>query len=288
VIDLVVRFAKHLDFRQSEGYAAITQSLNWQVLGEPGSYIYLRKLGPISIAKAQRPTILNFTKLAKLRKQNHIFWTFIEPGLDTKFIGKLPKKPWYVEPYAHSATALVDLKQDKKTIWQSLTTTTRTKIRRAYQDLDVTTITLKNAPSSQINNFLKLSESWSKHKQVMGYNIPYLKQILENFPNTTHFISAFHKEELVSSLLLIQHNKLTTAFCIFTSPLGYHLRAPLLVNWEAISYSYELGAEIFDFFGLYDPRYPKMYRKWQGFSTTKMLFKPTIVSFPRSFLLLGW
>lgn len=286
--DLIARFTQCLDFRQTKGYAAITESLGWQVLGEPGSYIYLKQLGPLSIAKVQRPTTLNLTHLAKLRKKHHIFWTFIEPGLSTKFTGQLPKHPWYVEPYAHSATALIDLKQDKKTIWNSLATATRTKIRRTYQDLEITTTPLKDVTPDQIQDLLKLCQSWSKDRQVTGYNTPYLRQILGNFPTTSHFISAFHNNLLVSSLLLIQQGKCATAFCIFTSPLGYRLRAPLLLNWEAISYASELGTTIFDFFGLYDPRYPQMYRKWHGFSATKMLFKPVVVSFPRSFLLLGW
>jgi lipid II:glycine glycyltransferase (peptidoglycan interpeptide bridge formation enzyme) len=288
VTDLITRFAAALDFRQTRGYAATTRSLGWQVIGEPGSYIYLRRLGPLGIAKVQRPRILNLDTLRQLRKEHHIFWTYIEPGLATKVIGEPPNKPWYVEPYAHSATALIDLTQSENKLFEHLDTATRTKIRRAQKDMTISSQKVSQASQDQIDEFLHLSQDWSKQRHVIGYGEKYLRLLLANFKNESTLISARHSEQTVAQLLLIKNGEVATAFCIFTSPLGYRLRAPLLLNWEAIRHSKSLAATVFDFLGVFDPRYPKMYKRWQGFTAMKMLFKPTVVTFPRSYLLLGW
>jgi len=288
VDDLLTRFSRCRDFRQTSGYAAITKSIGWKAIGTPGSYLYLKHLGPLGIAKLQRPETINFAELAKFRKENHIFWTFVEPGLHTKFIGNPPKHPWYIEPYAHSATALIDLKKSESSLLKNLDTATRTKIRRAGKDLTIKTTPLTKTTKGEINQFLALATKWSERKKVIGYEAKYLQKIVTQFHKDAYFVSAFDKKELVSQLLLIKQGSLATAFCIFTSPHGYHLRAPMLVNWKSMHYAKKLGATIFDFFGIYDPRYPKMYRRWQGFSAAKMLFKPTFISFPRSYMLLGW
>ena len=53
---------------------------------------------------------------------------------------------------------------------------------------------------------------------------------------------------------------------------GKKLFAPTLCVWEVIKESKRRNLQIFDFEGLWDERFPKLNKNWQGFSQFKKGF----------------
>ena len=87
--------------------------------------------------------------------------------------------------------------------------------------------------------------------------------------------------------MIIKNQQTAIYYAAFSEELGYELFAPTLLTWTAMITAKNAGCHIFDFGGIYDPRY-RMYKKWQGFTKFKEGFSPTVVYYPPTQLLLGW
>ena len=67
-----------------------------------------------------------------------------------------------------------------------------------------------------------------------------------------------------------------------TNKKGRATSAQYLVVVEAIKESKRRGAKIFDFEGIYDPRYHKQTKGWRGFTHFKKSFGGEEVEFPQT------
>ncbi len=67
--DLVVRFGERIDLHQSPYHANVMRKIDWQVDGDIGSQIYSRAVGPLTVAKFQRPKFIDPDRLAIFRKK---------------------------------------------------------------------------------------------------------------------------------------------------------------------------------------------------------------------------
>jgi lipid II:glycine glycyltransferase (peptidoglycan interpeptide bridge formation enzyme) len=79
-----------------------------------------------------------------------------------------------------------------------------------------------------------------------------------------------------------------TYYAAYAAPAGYKQFAPTLLTWTAMQVAKGRSCDIFDFGGIYDPRYPKMYKNWQGFTKFKSGFHHTTLSYPPTTLQLFW
>ncbi len=264
------------------------KEIGWHVEGKVGSRIFYRSLGPLTIAKIQRPRQIDFGWLKKFRKTHRTLTTYIEPGLTTKLpTGKLGIS---VEPYAHSCSSLVDLSGDSQKILESFSQKTRYNIVHTLKknDISITTVALNKLSQKQTDEFFTLHESWSKQKNVIGHPLYLLQAILKCYGQSGDLHLCYKGSTLVGSLLILYHNHVATYYAAFASDDGYHLYAPTLLTWTAMQTAKAKGCDIFDFGGIYDPRYPKMYKNWQGFTKFKSGFNPTVVSYPPTTLQLFW
>lgn len=269
-------------------YAGLMREIGWSVTGKLHSELFYRTLGPLTVAKIQRPKKLDLAWLANFRKKHHTLTTYIEPGLTTT----LPSKRLgiHVEPFAHSCTSLIDINRSEQDILNSFSQKTRYNIVHTLKKGEIKVITTKlgHLYKKQLDEFFALHESWSHKKDVIGYPIPLLNAVLKSFTDTGHLHLCYKGDELIGSLLTVNHDSVTTYYAAFASPLGYKTFAPTLLTWTAIQTAINSKSDIFDFGGIYDPRYPKMYKKWQGFTKFKAGFNPTVVSFPPTSLQLFW
>lgn len=266
----------------------LLESLGWRVIIQDESQLFLRPFGPVAIAKIQRPRLLDLPWLADLRKQHHILTLFIEPGLSAPSLGKLGIP---VEPFAHSATSLLDLTQDASSLLASFSQKTRYNIIRNLKKdaLSIISTPLKDATRAQRHDLMMLRDSWGRAKKVIGYAAPLLENILMSYKHHASLHLAYTQtRECVGALLILTHDAVATYYAAFAQTEGYHLHAPTLLTWQALITARKNGCDIFDFGGIYDPRYPKLYRKWQGFTKFKSGFHPTVVSYPPTYLKLFW
>jgi lipid II:glycine glycyltransferase (peptidoglycan interpeptide bridge formation enzyme) len=269
-------------------HANILREIGWHVEGKPDSQIFFRTLGPLTVAKIQRPEVIDPGWLANFRKTHHTITTYIEPGLLTALPTK--KLGISVEPFAHSCTSLIDLGKTDRLILDSFSQKTRYNITHTLKknEIIITTTRLDKLTQDQKNAFFDLHASWSQKKDVIGYPTSLLNAVLKCHGQTGDLHLAYHDRTLVASLLILYHDHVATYYAAFADPLGYKTFAPTLLTWTAICIAKTNGCDIFDFGGIYDPRYPKMYKKWQGFTKFKAGFNPTAISYPPTTLQLFW
>lgn len=269
-------------------HADVMREIGWKVESNKGSQLFYRKLGPLAIAKIQRPASLNLTWIKDFRRAHKTLTTYIEPSLATTDMD--PIKGFSVEPFAHSCTSLIDLVPAESDILKSFSQKTRYNIVHTLKkgEIRIETIGLKDLSSTQKQAFLDLHNTWSKKKNVVGYPLSLLNAILKCHGETGDLHFCYLDTKLVGALLILYHDQVATYYAAFALDVGYTSFSPTLLTWTAIQVAKQRGCDIFDFGGIYDPRYPKMYKRWQGFTKFKSGFNPTVVSYPATTLQLFW
>lgn len=283
---LINSFSKHVDIHQSPFHAKVMQKIDWKVDGKPGSQIFYRTLGPLTIAKYQRPRLIDIERLAYFRRSHKTLTTYVEPGLDVVYETGFP-----VEPFAHSTTSLIDLTQSNQDLLASFSQKTRYNLTHTIRTnkIKIVSTPLTKLSKEKLQDFFTLLSEWSKRKNVIGYSQNLLNAILTSFDrdSTLHLAYDQHRQP-VAALLILSHDRVSTYYAAFSSELGYHLYAPTLLTYQAFNTARDNGSEIFDFGGTYDPRYPRMYKKWSGFTKFKEGFRPTTIQYPPTKLHLFW
>lgn len=264
------------------------REIGWIVEQHGDSQIFYRTLGPFSIAKIQRPKSIDLVWLKKFRQTHHALTTYIEPGLTTHLPNK--KLGLSVEPFAHSSTSLIDLLPSEQSILNSFSQKTRYNIVHSLKksELKIETISLSAITYNQKANFFSLHDEWSKRKNVIGYSTELLNATLKSYAKSSDLQLCYLENKLVGALLILYHDSVATYWAAFAADDGYKSFAPTLLTWTAIQTAKAKKCEIFDFGGIFDPRYPKMYKKWIGFTKFKSGFNPTVISYPPTILQLFW
>lgn len=281
---LTERFRSRQDLHQSPMHASVMADIGWQTIRlSPGSNLFLRHLGPVSVAKLQRPKMIDLSLLDSLRKQHHILTLYLEPGLTTPIA---PKLGWPVEPFAHSRTSLIDLTLSKSELLASFNQNTRRNLKSPTAT--IRSIPLHQLTQQDLDDFFALQHSWSHLKHLASYPLPFMRSVLARHHEQGYLHLAYLGEVPVALLLVLVHDRVATYYVAFGSVEGYHSSAPTLLTWAAMQTAKHQGCDIFDFGGIYDPRYPKMYKKWQGFTKFKEGFRPTVVTYPPTTLQLFW
>ena len=269
-------------------HADVMREIGWHVESHNGSQLFYRNLGPLTIAKIQRPNSITISWIKEFRKSHKTLTTYIEPSLRTANLDDV--KGFSVEPFAHSCTSLIDLKPEEPDILKSFSQKTRYNIVHTLKKsaINIETVPLKDLTEAQKQSFLALHDTWSKKKNVVGYPLSLLNAILKCHKNTGDLHLCYQGTKLVAALLILYHDHVATYYAAFALEEGYSEFAPTLLTWSAIQAAKQRGCEIFDFGGIYDPRYPKMYKRWQGFTKFKSGFNPTVISYPKTTLQLFW
>lgn len=284
--DLVSIFASRLDLHQSTYHATVMRKIGWCVDGKPGSQIYYRTIGPLSVAKYQRANSIDTQRINGFRKRHKTLTTYIEPHLNSTY-----DKGLSVEPFAHSTTSLINLAQSEKSLLSSFSQKTRYNITHSLKKSQVTisSIPLSKISQEHKTDFFSLHAEWSKRKNVIGYSRELLEAILSSFgSDSTLHLAYDHEQNPQGALLILTNDSVSTYYAAFSTMTGYSLYVPTLLTYQAMLTAKNNGSDIFDFGGTYDPRYPRMYKKWQGFTKFKAGFNPTTITYPSTKLLLFW
>jgi lipid II:glycine glycyltransferase (peptidoglycan interpeptide bridge formation enzyme) len=265
-------------------YAHLMRELGWSVEGPVGSQIFYRSLGPIAIAKLQRPETVDLDWLKSFHRTHHTLTTYIEPKTNVN----LPGFP--VEPFAHSKTSLIDLSPSEKNILLSFSQKTRYNITHTLKqnELKIVTTPLAELSPEQLESFYSLNTLWSHQKHVVGYSNSHFQAVFTAFAGHGDLHLRYLGGGLVGALLILYHDRVATYYAALASAVGYQHFAPTLLTWIAIQTAKTRGCNTFDFGGIYDERYPKLYKGWQGFTKFKEGFHPTPLSYPPTKLQLFW
>jgi len=293
------------DLRQSEEYAKYMQKRGWEV--ESIKYeanAFIRKIPLIgSVIKIQRPEVIpSEEELDKLAKKHRALFVKIEPAISNQLSAiSYQTDNW---PLLPSKTLRLNLTKPEEELWEQLDPDAKYSVRKASKSLCVMRYALRGFDKdsfSALKNFHQLLKGTGKSK---GFYIPkwqdlkakaecfgkkawliltYRRQLTDHGPQQEDGPSSVvsHQSPPLAGCLLLIHNGTAYYHHAASSAEGRRLLAGYPILWEAIRLAKKLGCYTFDFEGIYDQRFPKATRNWEGFTYFKKKFGGKEVEFPR-------
>lgn len=271
------------DLRQAPEYGRFMEKIGWKVaeLSVVGGklLVFIRKIGPVSIAKIQRPKVeLNPNILEELLRKNRVFMCKYEPTFAKATKGAVLLKMGFKQdnwPLLATKTLQVDLTPSEEKILNGFNKDARYCIRRV-QD------TGYKVQRNEFDNFYKI---WSKANKIKRLWTPNKKEVfaLVGSFGTNCFCVTIND---LGGCLVLMHQKTAYYFYSGTLPEGKKYDLPYAVVWEAMRIAKKQRMETWDFEGIFDSRWPNP--KWKGFSHFKKSFGGTEIEYPGCFTKWRW
>jgi lipid II:glycine glycyltransferase (peptidoglycan interpeptide bridge formation enzyme) len=269
---------KMMDIRQSDNYAKYVKSIGWLVERVNTANIFIKKLGPFSLIKIQRPQVLDLEKIKETTKKHRPLLIKIEPeaGNDYSLLNtEYSLDSW---PLLPTKTIILDL---ETLSLKNLPKDTRYEIRKSQK----AKLILKE--SADIDQFYKLLQETMK---IGNWSIPIRKEVVNLYqsfqPDSTKllFIYDGQKQNPVAACLLIWEGGFAHYMYAACNQEGRRLGAPYFLLWETIKFLQNKKIKHLDLEGIYDERYKKLTKKWQGFTKFKLEWNGRVVSYPGSYI----
>jgi len=255
-----------MDIRQSLFYANYLRSIGWVVKRIDKTNYFIKHFPIIgSIMKIQRPESLNFKTIDNLSHKHGVFKIIIEP-LDKNAIKILENQGYKLSknPYLPTKTLEINLKQTKKTILFAMNKDTRRAAKRG-ESLDI----------REVKDLTKFRCYWKKSVKRSRFVPPisHLTSFKAAFPpHSTIFLASHNIDaEIISGAIFSRvANGPAYYWQAFSSPIGRTTPSSTSLLYHGILWAKEHGSTVFDFEGIFDPRFPN--KSWQGFSHFKRSF----------------
>ncbi|PIS09295.1 hypothetical protein COT75_02200 [Candidatus Beckwithbacteria bacterium CG10_big_fil_rev_8_21_14_0_10_34_10] len=265
------------DIRQTSNYGQFMEKMGWQIISlDKQNRLFIKKipLTPFYLGKILRAKLpINIKKIKNLQKKYRIIilkiqiFSLTNPKELTDFV-----KP-DLHPLIPTKTIWLDLKKTKKQLWKELEKRTRSNIRSAKKNKVKTKIILgKKINKNELKSFYNL---WKKNKPYNFLFKPSFKEFKNltlSFKNNCFFIFGINNSEIISVVLILFSENMAFDWWGANSKKGRKLLAKPYILWEAIKFSKKRNFQVFDFEGIYDKRFPKAQKNWQGFSKFKKGF----------------
>lgn len=264
------------DLRQSEEYANYLRKIGWETINIGDMQIFIRHLGPVSIAKIQRVNLpLPWKELENILKKEKVTMCIIEP--ESGRAEELERHGFRInkEPLLGTKTLRVDLRPRTEEIFNSFKKDCRYILRKV---LNTRYSVLKN----NFHNFYKIWKESAKRKNLWIPKEKDYHSLIECFGRNVFCITIGGE---AGALILICKK---TAFYYYAGATGPGTQGnlPYLSVWQAMGEAKKRGCLIWDFEGIYDPRWPN--KGWAGFTHFKKSFGGKEFSFPGSFKKWCW
>src|SRR3989344_5865181 len=270
------------DLRQSQQWATYLSYLGWQTEKIGSIFAYIKSLGIFgSVIKINRAAILpSAANIKKLQKKYRPLQITNEPGLnftDFKNLDNLrfKKDKWPLSP---AKTIFIDLTKSERQLLNQMHHKTRYNILLAKRK------GLSVIISADIASFAQL---WLKNMKRKGnYFLLSTNEIeasFKAFGKNAKLVMVHYQKQLLAGVLLILTKNSGHYMFAASNQEGNRLFAPTLAAWKAILAARKTGCKIFDFEGIYDPRFHKATKNWRGFSRFKSSFGGQEVEFPGTY-----
>ena len=277
-----------VDIRQTESYAKYLRSIGWTVERIDEINYFIKKIPVIgTILKLQRPEETRMDTIKKLCRKYGVFHAIIEPGLSNgvgtfennhKLMIAHDFKP-AKSTYLPSKTLQIDLTLPNYQLIDNMKKDTRRVIQKG-SDLII--------KSYSTPDEIKIwREAWKKSVKFNRY-VPPLEQLFnlrKCFPDRHSLFLASHNitGSIIGGALFTtsSHGRLnyvTYYWYAFTNKEGRSTLSQYSLLYQGILWAKKNGYKIFDFEGIYDPRFPN--KNWLGFTHFKRSFGGYEVSYP--------
>ncbi len=278
-----------MDIRQSSNWGDYLSRIGWKIekIGND-SQAFIRPI-PLfhhSVVKIQHPYgPINFTKIDEVAKKHKAFFVLVEPQSPKYNESLFIKEGYYPSKTSltHTATILIDLNKSEEKLFSSFSENARRNIKKAQKNnLVVKKIFLKDEEDdAEFKNFYALLSNLTKLKKfyVPGYSEFHKKMLA--FKKDSVILFAYHQEKPVAAIWLGILEDTAVYMNTGITKVGYDLLANYLLVWEALKLSKKLKLKVFDFEGIYDPRFPQHRQSWKNFTEFKSRFHGQIIEHPK-------
>ncbi|MDO8570915.1 MAG: peptidoglycan bridge formation glycyltransferase FemA/FemB family protein [Candidatus Daviesbacteria bacterium] len=292
-----------MDIRQSKEWGDYLSSIGWKVEKIGNSRVFIRNLPFLkySVIKIQHPqNNLSFSEIDKFAKKHHSLFVILEPDKNN-FNKEAVLKNGYVRSKSsltHTSTIYIDINKSENKILSGFSENARRNIKKAQNNnLEIKIISLKDSDRDlQFKKFYSLLSNLTHLKKfyIPGHSEFHKKMMA--FKNSSYILFAYHnviairrKPEKQSSqpvaavwLGILEDRAVYMNTGI--TKVGYETLANYLLVWESIKFAKSKKLPIFDFEGIYDPRFPKERKSWKNFSEFKKRFHGNVIEYPGSFI----
>lgn len=268
-----------IDVRQTKEYACFMKKMGWQtkLLGK-NRQVFIKRIPffPFSIIKILRcKDLIQLNKLIdRLKKYRPLFIKIqLFSFQKLKFKNKNQQLKTDKHPLIPTKTLWIDLKKSEKQLLKEMRPKMRYNIGLVKRKgIKTRVISGDKISEKQLKNFYSL---WQQNKPFNWLFKPSFKELQclkDSFKDKCFFIFAFKDKELVSQVFILSSQNMAFDWFGANSFLGRKLFAKSLVMWTAIREAKKRKLKIFDFEGIYDHRFHKNQKGWQGFSFFKKGF----------------
>jgi lipid II:glycine glycyltransferase (peptidoglycan interpeptide bridge formation enzyme) len=265
-----------VDIRQTIQYANYLKRNGWQIERAAEINYFIKKFPLVgSVIKIQRPEEIRIKKIKELGKSQRAFQVIIEPktNLDAKHLLSLGYK-LNKSTYLPSKTLQLDLTLPINRLVNGLKKDAKSALRA--------TTNLKPIANNHMENFRK---AWKKAAGWKLYVPPVenLVSLKKSFKNNCVMYECrnISQHKVVAGAIFLMADNIAYYWQAFTNKEGRRELAQYRIVWEGIRWAKRRGAKIFDFEGIYDPRFPN--KSWQGFTHFKKSFGGYEVDYPGTF-----
>lgn len=271
-----------VDIRQSPHFANYLKRLGWTVerIGEVNYFI--RKFPIVgSILKIQRPEEINYNVIDKLCRKYRVFQVILEPSLASGF-GTFHTDQLYTHgyklsksPYLPTKTLQIDLTRPKEEIFRHLKKDARLAIKKGGDQIIKSYLTSEE---------IKIWRTAWKNSVKFDRFVPSAMQLInlrKSFPLNYSIFLASHNivgTVIGGALFTRSSHDIGYYWYGFTNDEGRTSLSQYSLLYQGILWAKRQGCKVFDFEGVYDPRFPN--KSWLGFSHFKRSFGGYEVEYP--------
>lgn len=267
------------DLRQTPEYGAYISAIGWETLNVNNTQVFVRKLGPVSIAKIQRVKLpIPIDMLKPVLKQRKVIMCKLEPLPDQaeEEMKNLKKQGFRQDkwPLLASKTLKIDLRPTLLEIEKAFKKDARYCLKKSRE----------SAIEIKFNDWDTFYDIWkkaAKNKKLWIISKKNLMALRDSLGEKAVCITA---GKMAGIVIIVTEG---VAYYYFSAalPEAKMFQLPYRMVWEGIKEGKTRGAKIWDFEGIYDHRFPT--KGWKGFTHFKKSFGGREVEYPGSYVRWG-
>ncbi|MEK7595346.1 MAG: peptidoglycan bridge formation glycyltransferase FemA/FemB family protein [Patescibacteria group bacterium] len=290
------------DLRQSRNWANYMKELGWEAVLVDGVYVYIKKIGFVSVIKIHRANTIStqlLKKIDSLAKENKALFIKIELNEPEKSMVfsktaekeiALLKRHGYVInffPLLTPSTIVVDLTKNEQDLFKALKEDARYSVKKAQKS--GIKCSFKRFPTiEEMKMYQEFFERAGKERHLLVPTLNSLRKRLKAFGKKAIFVETKNlKNEILSAGVILIFQNTGYYSELGTLQEGRKLLANYLQLWEIIKFLKSEGLKNFDMDGIADERFPQFTKTWAGFSFFKKKFGGEVYRYPFPYIKYG-
>lgn len=274
------------DIRQSKEWGKHIAYWGWKThKTSKGIQIYIKKDMLGTFAKLQRPQILTNKDLREIEdicKKEKSIYIKLEPNISQDTI--ILDEAGYKEsdaPLAPPATLVINLTKPPEELKKDLSKSGQYAINRAKREKNTVEVFV-NPTDEVLDLFHRILMESGNYNRATVYELDVYKQMRNIFKESLVILLSRDNRKAVcgANLYLVYE---TGVWYMFggTTEAGRTNKSGYLLHWSAIELFKKQGLSFLDLEGIYDERFHKFTKNWEGFTVFKKKFGGEVVVFPK-------